>query len=1440
MRHATFDIVRFWFQLFPIVNFFLFALVILHCFNTVFPVLFSSFSLGAKYFCPVLSRCSSQFAQPHNPMPLDELKTSDVKEIKKHLIATKVSEQTNRHDFAALFITLYDKLSTTNTSGSDTVVVIDSLAIWFVRAKQVCRVQNKQFTQSDCSQQQLDRIFLFVCDCLELKTGPLLNALTSLLARLCQFLECVENLDVNGTYTSWVSQTLRLPMTLKSYYVILDTLCKESDSVPGKLLKIFPEFPKECVKVLEYGAIANVASKLFASVVLKVHGCDVSGFGKYKEVVIQGLINPATRASVASNLLPILFRGNPETYKKLLGDIQEMNVDEGIFLAAARVGHIIVPNFEEFEDFEKILHTLSSANPIERLDALEIIVGCVKSSRATSNAILDYLLKPQTLETFFRESRTPQLRNKFATSFRKFVLSLRDFIIKCEKQLAANPEDIRTGVSKEKTHYALTRIFEFALNNLSPCSSYCQLVVATDLIQVFIDHEFDGVERGKKKGNKSSTKVFEIYTYNFIQVVLRTTANNYEDIRQKATNIILLCPYRLFEESMPENYQTYLTNTMKLLTSIKGRQSDSAAQVFLTLAKVFETHDLGKYEDLLKSLHSGLVKASSSGSYTHGYFTAFTYILASANDSAFLGKFGFFHTLISSLLELIKTTWEGSKSLKYLKVADESDAWRIVRESCGLLDIILRVNHAQAYAFFDQNELLSLCKLLKDQLVNVSHRGAFSAIHTAFVEACRICLEVGLKSKLSEWLDENLELIKTHNQLISRRSGGLPSLITAILSGMKSDSDFLDNQISFAFGELLSIASQPYLFDGTETMDIPQVHAFNCMKLIISESVSTAALDKYISAALELSLKNLDHESWSLKNGAVMLFTAIQIRIFGSNMMGDVVVRTNAPVFFLKYPGLSQILIDKLENSGEKVDVIIPVLSILSKLASHKPDDERVKAFLDVLESQYLGHKVWKVREMTALVIATLSHRSLIPERIERYITSLSAPISNNYAHGVLLCIASMYTVVSSSNSRCDTFKLVDDGLRTYFVHLSECVNLDWALLFAASKAIRSDMVSVQTVDVLSRFLSQHLQAVTHSPNSTRRLCLKTIADLLIQVDLQSGDLSSMLERTQQLFKNHNEYEVIISYLEFWTSQSSVPGSIFDARLIVKDAQALLAGLVSSETWPYLSAKIMDFLADVGIESEIEIPKFVSIDASSSIFELTVRNPSHAISLDDVRTLELFARDDQEDKERLASVRAAQCILSKTENTAFQLKALRVLLSKLFDTSYEVRYASASFLASRFELPNTEVVSVSNQILPKLRDIYGAGLILFLIEELNTIEQNLADAVEDVNSTHFEVESDNLYMDEVAYHELIVTELSKFGENSEIMDFVLVQLSEVARQILKNFRLVVLTWTFNRHLEAAISKAIILARFFGENEEIARKGNELHDNLKTIGYPTKF
>lgn len=1372
-------------------------------------------------------------------MPLENFETSDVTKIKKHLIATKVSELTNRYDFAALFITLYDRLDTTNTSGSDTVVVVDSLAIWFVRANQLCRVQNKEFTQSDCSPQQLGRIFLFVCDCLELKTGPLLNALTSLLARLCQFLECVEDLDVNETYNSWVSQALRLPTTLKSYYVILDTLCKESDSVSDQLLKSSPEFPTECVKVLEYGALANVASRLFASVVLKVHGSDITGFRKYKEVVIRGLINPATRASVASNLLPVLFRGKPETYKELLREIQAMEIEEGIFLAAARVGHIIVPNFEEFEDFETILHMLSSSNSIERLDALEIIVGCVKSSKSTSDAILKFLLKPETLEIYFKESRTPQLRNKFVTSLRKFVLTLRDYIIKSEKQLVANPKDIQTGVSKERTNFTLTKIFEFALINLSPCSSYCQLVVATDLIQVFIDHGFDGVERRKKKGNKSSTKVFEIYTHDFIQTVLRTTANNYEDIRQKATEFIMLCPYRQFQKSMPENYQTYSANTMSLLTSIKGRQSDAAAQVFLALAKVYETHDVEKYEELLKALHKGLERASVSRSYTHGYFTSFTYILSSTNVSVYRAKFGFLHTLINSLIELIKTTWEGGKSQKEVKVADESDEWRIVRESCGLLDVILRINHEQECAFFDQSLLLSLCKLLKDQLINVSHRGAFSAIHTAFVGACKICLEAGLKSELSEWLVENLELIKSHNQLISRRSGGLPSLITALLSGMKSDSDFLDNQISFAFDELLSIASQPYLFNGAETMDIPQVHAFNCMKLIISESGSTLTLDKYISAALKLSLKNLDHESWSLKNAAVMLFTAIQIRIFGSNMMGDVVVRTNAPVFFLKYPGLSQILIDKLESSSEKVDVVIPVLSILSRLASHKPDDERVQAFLDVLESQYLGHKVWKVREMTALVVATLSHPSLIPENMGRYIKSLSSPNCNNHAHGVLLCIASMYEIISSRDPKNDTLKLVDDGLRNYFVHLSVCDNLNWALLYAALKAIRSETASAQTVDKLSRFLSQHLQNVPPSPNSARRLCLKTIADLLIQVDLRSGNLRSMIERTHQLFRNQNEYEVIISYLEFWKSQSSIPGSIFDALLIVKDAQTLVASLLSFETWPYLTAKVMDFLAGLSIRSEIEIPQYVCMDASSSIFELTVQNPSHVISPDDVKTLKIFTRDNQEQKERHASVRAAQYILSSTKDTTLQLDALHVLFRKLFDSSYEVRYAAASILASKYKLPNTEAVSVSHHILPKLTDVYGTALILFLIEESNTIEQSLADAAEDVNSTHFEVESDNLYMDEVAYHELIVTELSKFGERNDIVDFVLVQLNEVARQITENFGLVELTWTFNRHLDAAISKAIIFARYFGENEKIAGKGNELHDYLKRIGYPTK-
>lgn len=1368
---------------------------------------------------------------------------SNVAVIKKRLMATKAKELSDRAAFVLLFDTLYNELDTQANGGSETVLVVDTLTIWLVRACQYASAFDTKFTDDECLPAKIAHILLFICDCLDLRTGPLSNAMTSLLARLCQFLGCLENVDPRQIYTPLLQRVLRLPMTLKSFYVILDTLCKESETVPLQLLEMLPSFPKQCIAMLEYGALANVASKLFASVMLRAYGPGTTSFDKYLQVVIDGLLNEKTRSSTASSLLPILFRGAPELYKQLLREITNGNYDDGVFLAAAKIGHSIVPNFEEFDDFDKILLTLASSDPIKRLDALEVIVGCVKSTKASRTDVLTKILSSDILEIFFRESQTPQLRNRFITSLRKIVLALRDYVAKCEKQLAANLDFAETRDSMNSTRDSLIKIYDFAFSNMHPCSSYGQLVVATDVLQIFIDHEFDGVPRGKKKGHLNKTKIFDIFSNEFIQVMLRTTANNYEDIRQSASVMLISCPYELFESSIPKNSQVYFENTMSMLASLKGRQSDSAAQVFLTLANIYQIHNLDKFKFVLNSLHSGLQKAISDSKSAHGYFTTFAYILSATSSKVFRSYPEYFRELVCLLLAHIRSIWEDLKTQK--SASDHSDNqgenWRVVRESSGLLDVLMRVNFQNDKAFFGQDEFLSICNLLMDQLVNVSHRGAFSAIHPTFVAACKICLENGLKMNLFEWLKENLSIIKTHHQLISRRSGGMPSLITAIINGMISDPEALQEALLATFSELLEIASQEYKFDGSETMDIPQVHAFNCMKHLIGEVVSSASLDQFINAALEISLQNLDHDSWSLKNAAVMLFTAVQIKIFGSNLMGDEIVKMNAPLFFLKYPGVSQILIDKLEKSLENVDVVIPVLSILSRLASHKPDDERVQAFLDVLESQYLGHKVWKVREMTAAIIASFTHMSVLCAKSELLAQSLMTLHSNNQIHGTLLCITNMAGLILSRDPNSKSLTVINGKTKEYFEHLSAQPRLNWPLLFGSTKVFRSETIDIQTYQLLADFLSQQLESPTELPNSIRRLCLTSVADLIIQADLKSGDVSSIVEKTKQALKHKDEYEVISSYLHFWKKSSISPTKalLFDVSQTLEAALTLARELVSEEKWPYLTTKVLDYLAHFDSSVSFQMSEISSF-AAVSIFCLSLNQNSHNVTLGDVDLLKKFSGDDQEEKDRLASVRAASVIVLKANETSIQSMGMIVLFQKLFDSSSEVRQFAASTLAGHLELPTNEVITLSHQALPLLRHKYPERFSKLLLEESHTISRNIEDATEDIASTQFEVECNNLYIDEVAYHKLLVSEIAQIGERDDFIEDATKQVRFVSGQISQNFTLVVSTWNYNIHLAAAISKAFNYGLLPDSKRKISDALKELAQKLGSLGYPVDF
>lgn len=1356
----------------------------------------------------------------------------DISKIKKTLIATKASEISDRTAFLQFFHNLHKALVTQESVQKSTILTVDTLTIWFLRANQYTKAVGIPVNDSEVSTADLIHIALFICDYLDSGSGALSNALTSLLSRLCQFTNNLQDADAQEIYDSWLKRIMAMPKILKSFFVIVEAVIKESELVAKQLLETYPDFSADCMRALEYNALAHVSSKAFATVHSRTFGSGQKYMESWKELVIQNLKKKGVRANLANNLLPVLFRGLPELYVDFLRDIRDLHDDE-IFLVVAKIGHTLFPNFEDIGDFHQILLTLSCCNSNKRLDALEVIVGCIKATKFTSQNILFTILSSLCLDVFFKESESPQLRNRYITLMRKAVLAFRDYITNGEKHLKNNPGQEITKNGIEVTTRALTQIHNYVWHRMSPTSSYCLLILATDFLQIFIDHGFDGIQRNSKMQKKQSAKVFDIFSPTSVKVLLRMTANNYEDIRNRTSLMLQWCPYELFVQSLSPSYDEYLQNTLKLLYSLKGRQSDCAAEVLLTMAQIYEKHDPKKYQALLITLMEELGKYPSQP--PHGLLTAFAMILSSKNvleiDSSDWYQ-GIFDFLKIKLAEYWSSIRKGIMDSPLFPNDNLNDHWRVLKELSELKKVLMEFSLKHKEIVITESDFEIMCGNLMEQLAMVSHRGAFSAVHLNFVEACKIAMKRGGASDLKKWLEQNILLIESHSQLISRRSGGLPYLITAILNGMASDPELLHESIRYTFRELLSIASQEYTFDGFETMDIPQVHAYNCMKHIVSE-IQNSTVDEFVSAALEISLQNLDHDSWSLKNAAVMTFTSLQIRIFGSNKMGDVLPKMNAPLFFLKFPGVSQIILNKLERSLQKVNVIVPVLSILSRLTSHKPDDERVAAFIDILQSKYLGHRVWKVREMTAIVITSLSHTSKIPERAMDLADRIPMMSSNNEVHGALLCIKNMVKFLGAENE--DLLSSITLHMIVIFGFLTSRKPINWTLLSACIRVLEFRPIA-EAVVVVNDILSQNRDIPSKYPDATRRLCLKVCAEMVMLADKATRNTSSMIENTKYALQHEDEYEVLFSYLDFW--EALLDDSVFSVLSISNSVQDLAQKLLKNASWTYITARVLNFLVSQNLSLDVDVSRYtlasVRPDVAISLFFLQLKNANN-FNMELVRQ---YSANDQEERIRVTAIHAAKFTMEKCDETGIQAEAAFVLFQKLFDSSSLVRQTASHALSNHLNLDSSSVVTTSQRFIPFFIQNFEDYSYKVLARELFSVGLNLLDAEKDIQSTQFEVESDNLYIDEVDFHKQIVSMVCVSDENSAaVVDECVKLIQDVDSRIFGQFGSMITVWTFNLHIHSVIGKTANLKALRDDQGAISHHLNILTQKLEEVGYP---
>lgn len=302
-----------------------------------------------------------------------------------------------------------------------------------------------------------------------------------------------------------------------------------------------------------------------------------------------------------------------------------------------------------------------------------------------------------------------------------------------------------------------------------------------------------------------------------------------------------------------------------------------------------------------------------------------------------------------------------------------------------------------------------------EQLSSLRHRGAFTTVSLTFATCCQQTKHMEDRPLLELWYKGTMEAIFAQAST-TRRSAGIPSLMTGILSANASQPSF--EQV---MDRLIEVARIEVRATKDDDATLPQVHAYNCLKDIFKSSVLTSMgnkAEKYLPECLELAAGGLRSEVWAIRNCGLIFLRSLIDCLFGSGENKAMIEsgwdgKANR-IPYHRYPNLPRVLIDLLKtghrmithtpSTSSAAESVFPALDIIRRAGP--PEAHRDELQFHV--SCYLASPVWHVREIAARTLCScLLHDEWLATSLGLFRDALSDPTSNvqNHVHGVLLTV---------------------------------------------------------------------------------------------------------------------------------------------------------------------------------------------------------------------------------------------------------------------------------------------------------------------------------------------------------------------------------------------------------------------------------------------------
>ncbi|KAM4054760.1 putative death-receptor fusion protein [Hirsutella rhossiliensis] len=250
----------------------------------------------------------------------------------------------------------------------------------------------------------------------------------------------------------------------------------------------------------------------------------------------------------------------------------------------------------------------------------------------------------------------------------------------------------------------------------------------------------------------------------------------------------------------------------------------------------------------------------------------------------------------------------------------------------------------------------------------------------------------------------------------TRRSAGIPSMMTGVLSA-----NALHPSFQHVVEKLIDIAGKKARVSETDGSNLPQVHAYNCLKDIFKNSMLTSMGNKseeYLPQCLELAASGLRSEVWAIRNCGLLLLRSLIDCLFGSQESKAMIEagwdgKANR-IPYHRYPNLPTVLRTLLMSGHQMLaqttaivsaaESVFPALDIIRRAGP----PELLRDEIQVHVAVYMSSPVWHVRELAARTLCScLLHEGWFPIAKKLVQEALGARSSNrlNHVHGVLLTL---------------------------------------------------------------------------------------------------------------------------------------------------------------------------------------------------------------------------------------------------------------------------------------------------------------------------------------------------------------------------------------------------------------------------------------------------